>query len=398
MDTPLNGGLELVVIFSAACYAMLLACVFKWWRPNLLASKISDSAPPDLLTVVIAARNEAGNIGPCLQSLLGQAAVTQIIVVDDHSTDATASVVDSWRARDQRIVLLPAPDLPADWLGKSHALHFGAHQVSTPYILFTDADVIFGQGIMGAALRKMTVERLDHLGGHFFVDCRSVAEEICAPVMVLSSGLALFGTAKSLGAATGAFNLVRTATYQTGGGHAPIKREIVDDVALARHLKSGGAKTEFVVMDDCLKVRLFVGFRGFVSSVTRSAVPFLAMGSFTVCLLTALGMALAMLPIVLLFLGIVAGWLAPAHLSAGSTAVLTPLPYLFGLMAIRFGRCLHNGRLLFQLCYPAALFALAASVFYAALAQLCRRPVTWRGRVYANNRMLQSTSRERPHS
>ncbi len=388
MEAQLTSLLELVVVFSAACYAVLLGCVMICWRPRFLLPQSSRIDQPNQLTVVIAARDEAENIGSCLQSLLNQSGIAQIIVVDDHSTDNTAAVVQSFHSQDERVVLLSAPELPSGWLGKSHALHFGAKEVSTPFLLFTDADVIFGPGIIAAALQKISAERLDHLGGHFFVDCRSVAEEICAPVLVLSSGLALFATANSRGTGTGAFNLVRTAIYQGYGGYAPIKNEMVDDVALARHLKTCGARSEFVAMGDYLKVRLFVGFEGFVNAVMRSAVPFLRLGGITVCLLTTFCMLLALLPVVSLLAAVIVGMCAPAGAPALITCLLGLLSYCFGFMAVRFGSRLHNGRLLYQLCFPLAAFALGASVFYAALAQVHRRPLTWRGRMYAADQTL----------
>lgn len=397
MDAHLINVLVSFAVFSAACYAVLLGCVLIWWRPRSLLPQSSICDQPNQLTVVIAARDEAENVGSCLQSLLNQPGIAQIIVVDDHSTDATAAVVESFCSRDGLVVLLSAPELPPGWLGKSHALHFGAKQVTTPFLLFTDADVIFGPGIIAAALQKMSAARLDHLGGHFFVDCRSVAEEVCAPVLVLSSGLALFGTANSRGAGTGAFNMVRTATYRAYGGHTPTKNEIVDDVALTRHLKACGASSEFVAMGDYLKVRLFVGFDGFVNSVTRSAVPFLRLGGMTACLLATLCMAVALLPVASLLGAIVVGVSAPARGPAVIACLLGPLAYCFGFIAVCVGRRLHNGRLLFQLYFPFAAFALAATVFYSALAQIRRRPVTWRGRVYAidqDDRVLQSPSRQ----
>ncbi len=45
---------------------------------------------PDLtLSVIIAARNEASGIRDCLLSILRQEEVGEIVVIDDHSTDAT---------------------------------------------------------------------------------------------------------------------------------------------------------------------------------------------------------------------------------------------------------------------------------------------------------------------
>ncbi|HPN60320.1 MAG TPA: glycosyltransferase, partial [Chitinophagaceae bacterium] len=53
------------------------------------------------ISVIIPARNEEHNIGPLLLALQQQsypAAFTEIIVVDDHSTDRTAEIVQSFPA------------------------------------------------------------------------------------------------------------------------------------------------------------------------------------------------------------------------------------------------------------------------------------------------------------
>ena len=52
-----------------------------------------------LVTVIVAARNEEKSIGQCLQSLIQQTYPTnkyEIIIVDDGSTDTTASIVRSF--------------------------------------------------------------------------------------------------------------------------------------------------------------------------------------------------------------------------------------------------------------------------------------------------------------
>lgn len=369
---------------SVLLYAGLWWGVKVCWKPRWLRPESCDNISSSLLTVVIAARNEAENIGHCLRSILDQPVVTRVIVVDDHSTDETRKVVESVQKLDSRLTLLAAPELPPGWVGKSHALQHGSMQVQTPYTLFTDADVVFRQGIFAAGVHKMENEGLDHMGGHFYVDCRTAAEEICAPILTLSSGLALISTAGSLGAGTGAFNMVRTAAYHAGNGHSSFKGNLVDDVALARHLKSGGAKSCLVFMDDCAKVRLFVGFKGFFNSVARSAVPFLRLGSVAVCLLTVLCMVVALLPLISAGAAIHSAvampdnlWNVAARLFAGA------LPYSMGWATVYHSRRLHNGRITFQLFYPLALFFMAASVFWAALSQMRRRPVSWRGREYA---------------
>jgi hypothetical protein len=371
------------VAFSTGCYGLLLTYLFFGWRPRtLIRHSLARNSEMDV-AVVIAARNEEAGLRKCLESLLVQSGLAQVIVVDDHSGDSTRAIAESFAARDQRVTCLSAPPLPEGWIGKTHALHFGAQRVKNPHVLFTDADVVFGPGILADAMRLMQKERLDHLGGHFFVDCQTMAEEICAPVLVLSSALALFGTADSKGASTGAFNLVRTVVYEACGGHAPIKGEVVDDVALARLLKAAGARSRFVAMGDRVKVRLFVGFRGFVDVVSRSAVPFLRWGRCAVGAATVLCMLLAVMPILLL-IGLVCH-LAGPHAYCSATWCLAPLPLLLGIVSIHFSRPFHNGRFFFQVFFPAAMFVLGASVFHASLTQMRRRQVTWRGRVYATS-------------
>lgn len=268
-------------------------------------------------------------------------------------------------------------------MGKNSALQFGAREARAPFILFTDADVVLGPEVVAEAVAKMESEGLDHLGGHFFVDCHTLAEEVCAPFLVLSSSIALCGTARSLGAATGAFNLVRAEAYRRWGCHEPIKGEIVDDVALARHLKRRGAATRFLRMDDRVRVRLFIGFSGYLKAVARSSVPFLNIGALPVALL-----ALGLVALTMLTLG---GVCLPALalLSPDGSVLLpdwvrwlAPAPYALGLLAMFMAPAFDNARWIFRLFFPVASMLLACGVLQACLRRSVGSPVTWRGRRY----------------
>jgi hypothetical protein len=384
MNALYSTALAFTIVVSSACFLALLTGAFLLrWSPRCSVEACTPVSQ-DGVTVILAARDEATNLGLCVESLLRQPAVEKIVVVDDHSADDTLVVAQTYSIRDKRVVPLRAPQLPAGWVGKSHALQFGAKAVATPYLIFTDADVTFAQGIISAAVHEMKARQLDHLSGHFFVDCQSVAEEICAPALVLSSSLALFSTANSLGAATGAFNMLRTAMYWKCGGHAYIKGCIVDDVALARHLKRHGARSRFVFLGDAVKVRLFQGFRGFISAVERSAIPFLRFRFLTVALCACVAMLLMVSPLICLVGAGVLEVLSPAGTLGTPVAVcLAPLPYLLGLLTMCQCRRYHNGRPVFCFLYPAAAIALPGAVLRAALRRIRRRPVTWRGRTYA---------------
>src|SRR3712207_3651036 len=98
--------------------------------------------PGTLVSILIPARNEAGNIGPALEAALSSAGVPiEIVVMDDGSTDATPEIVRSYEARDPRVRLLTAPPLTEGWTGKVHACHHLSEAARGTHLLFVDADV-----------------------------------------------------------------------------------------------------------------------------------------------------------------------------------------------------------------------------------------------------------------
>jgi cellulose synthase/poly-beta-1,6-N-acetylglucosamine synthase-like glycosyltransferase len=98
------------------------------------------------ISVVVAARNEEKDIEKCLQSLLKQtypANSYEIIIVDDGSTDKTASIVKSFSERFANIHLLSLMFDPEQKIGrKPIALAKGIAQANGEIILTTDADCI----------------------------------------------------------------------------------------------------------------------------------------------------------------------------------------------------------------------------------------------------------------
>ncbi|MGD0434924.1 MAG: glycosyltransferase family 2 protein [Bryobacteraceae bacterium] len=66
------------------------------------------------LSIVIPAKNEEGSIaatlGDITDTLSAQHIVFEVVVVDDHSTDATARIVEDMAARQPGILLVPNPD------------------------------------------------------------------------------------------------------------------------------------------------------------------------------------------------------------------------------------------------------------------------------------------------
>ena len=100
----------LVTLLLLLPYVLLMLYFTKSWIdiPVFVPSKNS-ADPLPFVSIIIAARNEEKNIGDCIRSIIDQNYPPnkfEIIVTDDHSTDATVSVIKSFRKENIRVVHL----------------------------------------------------------------------------------------------------------------------------------------------------------------------------------------------------------------------------------------------------------------------------------------------------
>ena len=102
------------------------------------------------VSVVIPARNEEEVLPHLLSSLRAQApGPSQVVVVDDHSSDATARVAAESGAK-----VISCDPLPRGWTGKSWACWTGAKRTDGATLVFLDADTKLEPG----ALARMVSE------------------------------------------------------------------------------------------------------------------------------------------------------------------------------------------------------------------------------------------------
>ena len=68
----------------------------------------------------------------------------ELVVVDDRSEDATGEILDRLKAEISatRLGVVHVRELPAGWLGKTHAMWSAAQAATGEWILFSDADVV----------------------------------------------------------------------------------------------------------------------------------------------------------------------------------------------------------------------------------------------------------------
>jgi chlorobactene glucosyltransferase len=107
-----------------------------------------------------------------------------VIVVDDHSADATAAIVRGLAARHSEVTLTPSPPLPARWTGKSHACWIGVRssRPDVEWLCFINADVRLAPGLISGATHAALTRRLDLLSLAPRQELRTFAErDWCSP-------------------------------------------------------------------------------------------------------------------------------------------------------------------------------------------------------------------------
>jgi glycosyltransferase involved in cell wall biosynthesis len=103
------------------------------------------ASPAGTVSVVIPAKNVAAYVGETIVSALAHRDVTEVIVVDDGSTDNTAAIVPG--LRDPRLRLMTN-----DAAGVSAARNLGARHAAGDWLLFLDADDRLRPGAVAALL------------------------------------------------------------------------------------------------------------------------------------------------------------------------------------------------------------------------------------------------------
>lgn len=233
------------------------AWVLGWWafgRPrDLTPDPAPGPRPAARLSIVIPARNEELSLPGLLGDLARQRPDgCEVIVVDDHSTDETRRI-----AADHPFVeLVDAPELPEGWTGKCWACHTGAERASGDVLVFLDADVRLAPGALEALLA-----RLDERGGLVSVQPWHDTERPYEQASALFNVIAVMGTAVgSAKGPTGAFGPVlatRAADYRSVGGHAAVRDEVVEDLALAGRYRAAGLPVAVFTGGESVRFRMY---------------------------------------------------------------------------------------------------------------------------------------------
>jgi glycosyltransferase involved in cell wall biosynthesis len=336
-----------------------------------------------LISAIIPARNEEASIARAVESVAAQPEIGEVIVVNDQSTDRTAEILRELSQRIPKLTVLDAGDLPRGWVGKNHAVAVGAAAAQGEWLLFTDADTYHHLG----SARRALADAVDHSAVLVSYspeqEMETFWERAVIPFVYCRLG-ARFSFAqvndprRPEAAANGQFVLILRDAYEAVGGHAAIASEILEDVALARRVKSQGYGIYFTAPMGIVRTRMYRSFGALWQGWTKNL--YLLAGGNAKGALLELAEVLPWFDVA----AMLAIWTyVRAH--AGASVWLLPLLLLLPLMRVH----LQYGLQLYRNLYPVSYvqYCLPGMTFYSVALivswwRYARGGVVWKGRAY----------------
>jgi cellulose synthase/poly-beta-1,6-N-acetylglucosamine synthase-like glycosyltransferase len=135
--------------FLTVLYLLVVIAFIRGWH-RLVYFKPQSRVPTTKVSILVAARNEAGNISKTIADLIAQRydkQLTEIIFIDDHSTDNTAEIIGSYADKGVKLIRLNE-DQPLNSY-KKKAIQTAIAEATGTLIITTDADCRMGPDWLG---------------------------------------------------------------------------------------------------------------------------------------------------------------------------------------------------------------------------------------------------------
>jgi glycosyltransferase involved in cell wall biosynthesis len=336
----------------------------------------SKRQPSPKVSAIIPACNEERNIREALRSVLNQDYENmEFIIINDRSTDQTGAILTRMKSEDSRLTVLQITELPSGWLGKPHALYYGAQHASGEVFLFTDADVIMHPSTVSKAVSYMLDHQLDHL---------TIASEIRMPGVLLGMFAAAFGIFFSLYArpwkannprspnyvGIGTFNMIQAAAYRAVGTHQAIAMRPDDDMKLGKLVKKNGYKQNILFGRDMIYVEWYSSLRGLINGLMKNT---FAGVDYSITAIVAGSVAQLLLNF----------WpFSAVLLTTGSTRIINIVIALTIILLCRDGARFHNYQRWNGIGFPVCTLLFIYIMWRAMMTTIINNGIDWRGTHY----------------
>jgi cellulose synthase/poly-beta-1,6-N-acetylglucosamine synthase-like glycosyltransferase len=333
------------------------------------------------VSIMFAARDEAEKLSPALASLLAlDYPDYEVIAVDDRSSDATGRIMEEFAARDSRLRVTHISDLPPGWLGKPHALNSAYQLATAPWLVFTDADVIFAPDSLSRVMTLATTQQVDHLALMTQMTMVGFWERVVMTYFGLGFTLGTepwqaSNPKSSKFTGIGAFQLMRRTVYDAVDGHRKLAMEVIEDMKMGKLVKKAGYRSQAGYAAQHIKVRWQAGLGNLVRGTTKN---FFAAAYFN--------LPLVCVQIFGIFLMSVFPWIALAWLLIAKSF---GLPLLFAGVAVGIALCVHvalsfgaKASPLYGLSHPIGALIFMWMLTRSTVITLSRGGIVWRDTFY----------------
>ncbi|MEB3263482.1 MAG: glycosyltransferase family 2 protein [Synechococcus sp.] len=236
---------------------LAISLLVRWllgWALSLRLAPLPEGSPrgQPRVSVLIPARNEEGTLPNLLPALARQSLTPlEVIVIDDHSSDATAAI-----AAAAGVTVLRPPPLPQGWCGKTWALHQGSQACRGELLVFLDADTE-----PEPAFLERLVAAQQSLGGLVSVQPFHRTEKPYEQLSLLFNlvGLMAVPMGQGCGVAFGPAMATSRADYAHSGGHAAVADKVVEDWFLAHLYEEAGLPVSAYIGKGLIAYRMYPG-------------------------------------------------------------------------------------------------------------------------------------------
>ncbi|MEM1406668.1 MAG: glycosyltransferase [Bacteroidota bacterium] len=196
------------------------------------------------ISILVAARNEENTIALCLQSLIDlnyPKDKYEILVGNDQSTDATASILKEWQSKHGKIKVYHIDEQLGSAKGKANVLAHLTKEARGEFFFMTDADCTVNpswlKALLGAYKNKVGIvvgitdvnsvwQGMDWL---FALGMIKALHDLNNPVVAMGNNM-----------------FVTRQAYEAIGGYESIPFSVTEDLELFRQVKKKGYQTRHV--------------------------------------------------------------------------------------------------------------------------------------------------------
>jgi len=324
------------------------------------------------ITAIVPARNEEAVIAACVEALAQQPEIGEILVVNDQSADKTGEVVRGLQGRIPQLRVLETSEVPAGWVGKNNAVSVGAKEAKSTWLLFTDADAQIQPGAAARALQvaQETKAALVSFSPEQITETwyeRALIPFVYTRLARHFSYEAINNAKSPAAAANGQFLMIRRDAYEKIGGHASVAGELLEDVALARRVKSAGLGLWFGPGQGIIRTRMYRSFGAMWEGWKKNL--YLLVGATPGAVLREIEAVIPWIPLLLLLVGI--RW---------------PFATFLGVIFLLMRQFIYGGELTRNqypprvIIYYVPAVALYVGVLWASYRAYAKGVVAWKGR------------------